>query len=369
MKTYLLSIITYLLLGSACFAQEDITAPPYFLEFMEKNPKKFHLTYYDNLGRLIKWQDNELSSIGGMVYWLYALEYVRQIENGNFSPTERVPLKDISKFDASSNKMSIWSDYLHQTKRLLNNKVRMREIVSGLLTFTNDANGDYLMSRLGVDSLTSAVQTFKMYNTTALFPISSAIIYAHNPFQENENTFINRVNNENLNEFRAHTFSMYDTLINDHSGLVKESFKFRSDKHKKYATLLTDRLPMGIVSDYNLLLQKINERTIFEGDMATEWEKTVEAPLMTSKIIQEHYKHCGRLVYSTVNSVSITLYGTFKDGRRVQMSATFENLTETEHIDLALSINDFGFSMLENKEYMEQVKRKIDLIGMKGKKQ
>ncbi|WP_281613753.1 hypothetical protein [Flammeovirga sp. SubArs3] len=366
-----LSIVVFfgcLFISKITHAQE-ITPPSYFLEFMEENPDKFHLTYNDNFGRLIKWNDDELSTVGGLVYWIYVLEYVRQVNNGNFSPTERVKLDELEKFDANSNKMKIWHDYLHHNRKLLKEKVRIREVVSGLINFTTDANSDYLMSLLSIDSVQQAVRTFHMHNTTALFPMSSAIIYAHNPYQEEENAFVNKLKSENLQEFRQHTFQMFDTLTHDSTGLVKASFQFRPDKHKKYAALLTDRLPLGLVSDYNLLMQKINERSndIFWGDMAEEWKKAVEAPLMSSKVMQEHYKHCGRLVYSTVNSVSITLYGTFKDGKRAQLTATFDDLTETEHIDLALAINDFGFSIFENKEYFNQLKQKIEIIRLKKK--
>lgn len=355
----LLSILSFSSIG------QDIKPPSYFLEFMEKNPDKFHITYHDTGGKLIKWKDDQLSNVNGLVYWLYALEYVRQIENKNFSPTERVPLVDIARFDANSNKMKIWSDYLNQTRKLLNKKVRMREIVSGIINFGTDANGDYMMSRLGLDSVMTAVQTFQMYNTTALFPISSAIIYAHNPYQEPHLEFVKKIKNENLKEFREHTYTLYDTLLKDKNGDLKDSFKFKPDRHKEYAKLLSNRMPLGLVSDFNLLMQKINERTPFKGSMEEEWKKTVEAPLMASSIMQEQYKHCGRIVYSTVNTVVISMYGTFKDGKKAHLTATFENLTETEHIDLALAINDFGFSLFENKEYLQKVQDKVNFLRMK----
>ncbi|NME66821.1 hypothetical protein [Flammeovirga aprica] len=364
MKIYFLLIV--LIIFSSPFLQgQDIKAPPYFLEFMEKNPKKFHLTYHDTEGKLIKWNDEQLSNVNGLVYWLFTLEYVRQIENKNFSPTERVPLVDVARFDASSNKMKVWNDYLTKTRKLLNKKVRMREIVSGIINFGNDANGDYMISRLGADSVKSAVQTFQMYNTTGLFPISSANIYIHNPYQIPHQEFVDKIKNQNANDFRKDAFALFDTLAQDSLGEKIDTFEFIPGKHKEYASLLSDKMPLGLVSDFNLLMQKINERTLFKGGMEKEWHKTVEAPLMASPIMQERYKHCGRLVYSTVNTVVISMYATFQNGKKAHLTATFEDLTETEHIDLALSINDFGFSLLEDKEYLKKVQDKVNFIRMK----
>ncbi|ANQ49290.1 hypothetical protein KMW28_06625 [Flammeovirga yaeyamensis] len=359
---FLLQGITFSLFG------QDIKPPPYFLEFIEENPTKFHLTYNDNSGKVIKWRDNELSTVGGLVYWLYVLEYTRQVSNGTVKPNERVPLSEIQKFDASSNKMKFFHDYLHYKNKLLREKVRLSEIASGLIHFTTDANGDYLMSRLGMDSVQRAVGTFHMHNTTTLFPISSAMIHVHNPFQEDEKEFIHRIKNENLGEFREQVYQLYDSLNNDSLGVLKDSFVFDSEKHKTYAALLTGHMPMGIVSDFNILIQNINNRSnevFWKEKMKEEWIKVVEKPLMEDPTMAKHYKHCGRLVYSTVNSVSISLYGTFKNGRTAQLTATFEDLTETEHIDLALSINDFGFSMIENREYLQKVIDKISLIRLK----
>ncbi|MBD0403295.1 hypothetical protein [Flammeovirga sp. EKP202] len=364
MKIFFL-LITFITCITPLIQGQDIQAPPYFLEFMEKNPKKFHLTYHDTGGKLIKWNDEQLSNVNGLVYWLFALEYVRQVENDNFSATERVPLEDIVRFDASSNKMKVWNDYLNKTRKLLNKKVRMREIVSGIINFGNDANGDYMISRLGLDSVMSSVQTFQMYNTTALFPLSSANIYIHNPYQVPHQEFVNHIKNENLNEFRQEVYALFDTLVHDSLGTKVGTFEFAPGRHKEYAALLSDRMPLGLVSDFNILMQKINERTFFKGGMEKEWYKTVEEPLMSSKIMQERYKHCGRFVYSTVNSVVISMYATFQNGKKVHLTATFENLTETEHIDLALSINDFGFSLLENKEYLKQVQDKVNFLRMK----
>lgn len=366
MKSTLAYIFLFLITPTFLFGQ-DIKPPAYFLEFMEENPDKFHMTYHDTENKLIKWNDEELSNVNGLVYWLFALEYVRQIENDNFSPTERVPLKDIAQFDANTNKMKVWSDYLTQTRKLLNKKVRMREIVSGIINFGADANGDYMISRLGLDSIQSSVQTFSMYNTTTLFPISSAIIYVHNPFMQPHDNFVNLIKQENDNDFRKHTYAIFDTLVNDNTGAIKDSFQFYPGKHKEYAALLSDHMPLGLVSDFNLLMQKINERTYFKGGMEQEWAKTVEEALMNSSIMKEQYKHCGRFVYSTVNTVVISMYGTFKNGKKAHLTATFENLTETEHIDLALSINDFGFSMFENKEYLDKVQKKINFLRMKKK--
>ena len=363
MKFYLL-LISFI--SSSIFVQaQDIKAPPYFLEFMEKQPDKFHITYHDTGGKLIKWKDDQLSNVNGLVYWLYALEYVRQVENENFSATERVPLTDVARFDAYSNKMKVWNDYLNQTRKLLNKKVRMREIVSGIINFGNDTNGDYMMYRLGLDSVRAAVQTFQMYNTTALFPLSTANIYIHNPYQIPHNQFLEELKNENTNEFRKKVYAMFDTLSMDTLGIKKDSFEFTPGRHKEYAILLSDRMPLGLVSDFNLLMQKINERSFFKGGMEKEWYRTVEEPLMSSKVMQERYKHCGRIVYSTVNSVVISMYATFHNGKKAHLTATFENLTETEHIDLALSINDFGFSLLENPEYLKKVQDKVNLLRMK----
>ncbi|WP_139262932.1 hypothetical protein [Flammeovirga pacifica] len=357
----LFQLITFLAVG------QEIKAPSYFLEFIEENPEKFHLTYNDNSGKIIKWRDNELSTVGGLVYWLYALEYTRQVSNGGIRPVERIDMEEIQKFDTYSNKMKIWSDYLSYKKKLLKNKVRLREVVSGLINFATDANGDFLMSRLGLDSVQRAVGTFHMHTTTTLYPISSAIIHVHNPFMENEQEFMHRIKNENLNDFRQNVFQLYDSLNQDSLGILKDSFQFNPEKHKVYSGLLTEHLPMGIISDYNLLIQNINMRSkeVFWNDMEEEWINAVEAPLMSDPTMAKHYKHCGRLVYSTVNSVSISLYGTMKNGRTAQLTATFENLTETEHIDLALVINDFGFSMIENKEYLQKVIDKIDVIRLK----
>lgn len=363
MKQYLLLLLFNILIFNA-FAQEsplsEQEAVKTVLSFIKKNPTKASVSLKQGEGYFIRYNDEELKPIGSLINLVVAIEYAQQASQHKIEPEMSVELEAVSKYNMNSGQYQIWKDYMTYTRKIRGNRVRIKDIATGMITFSSEACAEFIMEILGVDNINNQLQKLKMFNHTPIYPLSSARILCHNPYLRPAYDYMDSLRKLSQKEYINASMAMHRTIQEDSLGKIKSSFKSLEMFAQSYRELWSERVPQGNMKDYLMLLELINKREYFSEEEQIYLDYILERIPMKSDEINVSFVHCGFMTASTNSSLSLGMYVVDKKGRKIQISCCFDQLSRSEHIDLSEALNSFAFEILEHQEVMAEVKKELE---------
>ncbi|GGA77187.1 serine hydrolase [Ornithinibacillus halotolerans] len=214
-----------------------------------------------------------------------------------------------------------------------------------MIKFSSNANTDFLIEKLGADSINDVITDLELENHDPVYPIVSALLTS---------TYLKQQNDWSNDEIKAHLQSMsmdgYRSLVWEIHDKIKQGgqefntgqFSFPKDLQR----IWSDRLPNATTEDYAKIMQAIsnNEATIPGGDKILR--EIMEWPMELYESNREMYAHFGAKGGSTAFVLNQALYVEDHNGKKIEVVIFTEGLSFIEQIKMNRSMNSFLIKVL-----------------------
>lgn len=355
-------------IGMWVFKKKIIRAgPKYIIQFISENAqnKRAALSIHYNG---TKWADinaDELLPLASTVKIIVAIEYARQAAEGKIDPNQLVLLEELDTFyipKTDGGAHEAWINGLDNGK--LTTSVPLSEVAKGMISYSSNANTDYLIRMLGLSEINNVVKSLEI-DHEPLYPIVSALFI---PLQlMNEENLSKRevyhvLKHMSMDEYRKRAIDIHHKWIKNapSNQTKKQMLKLLNMKIQK---VWSDRLPRSTTKSYVSILDKLNRKTYFDRKVYPYLNPVMEQ-LMNNPNNQKWLLHAGQKGGSTAFVLTMAMYATDKENNKTELALFTNNLSYIESIKLTANLNEFQLAFLTDKRFRETVKESLASINL-----
>ena len=171
------------------------------LRFLINNPEKVSISIDFNNDILLDYQSNKKMPLASTLKVIIAVEFARQGELEKLDIEELIPLRELSKYyikNTDGGAHEEWLNSLNKKGLITNNKVPLLEVAKGMIQFSSNANTEFLIERLGIDSINDNLKKISLLQHDVIYPLSSAMLICRQIELERRLT-----TKESIKEFKA----------------------------------------------------------------------------------------------------------------------------------------------------------------------
>ena len=182
-----------------------------------------------------------------------------QVEENQLQKDMLVSLDDLSKFylkNSDGGAHEAWLEVMKQNNKIQDNQVTLHDVAKGMITYSSNANTDYLMHLLGVEAINARKNQLGLEQHDDVYPVVGAL-YISDVIKTDEMS-----DEELIHELEALSFNEYSTIAQQLSqkmqtgefDLSEETLELSSKLQKVWS----DRLIGASANDYGKILQLIS---------------------------------------------------------------------------------------------------------------
>lgn len=313
-------------------------------EYLLKNPKKCAVYWSRNDSLLVEHRSDTLMPLASTVKIIVAVEFAQQAAEGKINPEERVPLGELSRFyipNTDGGAHPAWLESLRKQKLLENNTASLREVAKGMMQFSSNANTEFLMWKLGLNTINANLPKLGLDKHRLLYPFVSALYVCSD---EHSATGLKKMP---MSLYLQRTNKYFELLKMDTT--VKAKFNI-ANVPLPVQRIWSDRLPASTVREYAGLMKKINSRTYFNPKTQAVLDELMEWPMRFNPDNPKRFKHFGAKGGSTAFVLNYALYATDKQGNKTEMVIFTNNLGVFEQTLLQAEFQVFIQKILTNNQ-------------------
>lgn len=311
-------------------------------EYLLKNPKKCAVYWVRNDSLLVDHRSDTLMPLASTAKIIVAVEFAQQAAEGKINPEERVPLTELSRFyipNTDGGAHPAWLESLKKQHLLRNGTASLREVAKGMMQFSSNANTEFLMWKLGLNTINANLPKLGLVKHQLLYPFVSALYVCSD---EHSATGLKKM-----------PMSLYLQRANKYFELLKIDTTAKATFNIANVPLpvqhiWSDRLPASTVREYAGLMKKINSRTYFDPKTQAVLDELMEWPMRFNPNNPKQFTHFGAKGGSTAFVLNYALYATDKQGNRTEMVIFTNNLGVFEQTLLQAEFQVFIQRILTN---------------------
>ncbi len=350
----LFATLTALLMTSPTTADTVRPAPAdAVIDFIRDNPNRSALHLSRNDTTLIRLRADRKFPLASTVKIIVAIEFAKQAAAGKINPDVLVSLADLDRYylpGTDGNAHPNWKQQATTAGKLTNGRVPLREVATGMIWFSSNANTEYLMERLGLDAVNANLRELNLPQHDQLYPlVSSLFLYS----TTDKTALINRLNTLTASDYAREIAAIHARLKADSSGAYKRTFIFPDMALQKR---WSDRLVASTADEYAGIMQKIQSRAYYSPAVQTQLDPIMEWIYEANPANRNVYQHIGLKGGSTAFVLTLAFYATTKAGDRTRIVVFFNDLTTAESALLNKNLNTFIQQCVGTDSYKTVVK-------------
>lgn len=355
-RPLVLLLIVFSLAGCSD-SPSDSNAIDGIISFMRDNPEKSSVYALRNDELLTSYHASRKMPLASTVKIIVALEFARQASLGQINPDSLVNLDSLGLYylpSTDGGAHTNWIDYCNSKTLITNHQVSLLEVAKGMISFSSNANTEFLMDCLGMENINKLLQTLGLTSHDKPNHIVSGLLIYYNFDNLPKQDFISQVGSLSREEIIEKSEAYHQKLKNDHSGSFKQ--QFNPDKLDfDYQKAWSDNLTASTAEEYALLMQKINSRTYFSSQWQAYIDQLLEAYLFEFVPDFQAFKHIGSKGGSTLYVLTIAVYATDSLDNKTAFAIFLNNLTAKENEQLSNKLLDFIRDILTKPEVQKEL--------------
>lgn len=335
--------------------------PGFVIEYLckHKEDSTVSLAVSRNGRRLCTINPNILLPLGSTVKLIIAVEYARQVAEGYINPNELVSLEYLMRYyvpDTDGGAFPRWINYLKENNFLYDGKTTLRLVAKGMILQSVNTNTDYLIARLGLDSINKNIRELCLINHQTLFPLVGSL-YIPDFLQQEYGLTVE----ETIVEMKKLPRSQYSRIAVKFNKLMKKSKDFVKRNppvlinNEQIQKIWSDRLPAASANDYLSLSRKLNCKNFFPPLMQKELDKIVQNIFEEYPSFRDFLCYGGRKGGSTLFLLTNVLYATDLNGNQTEIVVMFNHLTETDSMRLMNTLIQFNIELIRSKDFRKRL--------------
>ncbi|MCM3712236.1 serine hydrolase [Sporosarcina luteola] len=333
--------------------------PDYVLKHLKENPQTTSFYLAENGVELITYQSDVVRPLASTVKMLIAVEYALQIDEGLLDKNSRVSLDELSRHyykGTDGNAHEEWLKAMGNEGKVKGNEVTLHDVAKGMVTYSSNANTDYLIDLLGIDAINDQAKALGLTKHEEVYPIVSALLIPEYWKNESQN------NEELISELEAMPPKQYRELAMHLSTQLKEGVikieDYTFDLPLKVQKVWSNRLIGASANDYGKLLGMISNDQLPE-DAAETVRDLLEWPMQLNEGNKKRFVHLGAKGGSTAFILNDAMYAENHNGDKIEMVIFTDELSIWQGMLIRNNVNSFESKVLGNEEYRLRIQKEL----------
>lgn len=329
--------------------------PNYVLKHLKENPQNSSFYLAENGEVAVAYESDIKRPLASTVKILIALEYAMQVEENKLQKDMLVSLDELSKFylkNSDGGAHEAWLEAMQQSNNIQNNQVTLHDVAKGMITYSSNANTDYLINLLGVEAINTRKNQLGLLQHDDVYPVVSAL-YISDAVQTGDMS-----EEELINELEAMSFDEYSTIAQQLSrkmqtgefDLSEETLELSSKLQKVWS----DRLIGASANDYGKLLQLISNDELPTGAAQT-MRDLMEWPMQLNEENKKHYLHVGSKGGSTMFVLNNAMYVEDLKGNQFEIVYLLNELNLLENFLIQKHRKSFEVKLINDIDFRKEV--------------
>ncbi|WP_046174111.1 serine hydrolase [Domibacillus indicus] len=335
-------------------------SPDAVLQFIEENAAdgRAALSVRWNGERLADVNETLRMPLASTVKIMAAVEYARQAADGQIDPNQKVPLETLQSFYVPRTDGGAHTMWLRSLQpAFTGNSVPLSEVAKGMITYSSNANTDYLLHLLGLENVNRIPALFGLEHHEPIYPLVSTLFVPVKLMKEQKlgkKETMQAVKQMELAEYRQRSIAIHEKWLEDPPTRreQKQLYRLMNVPNQK---IWSDRLTRSTTSEYASVMEKLNSRTFLPGQVHAFLDPVMEG-IMKDPANQEWLLHAGRKGGSTAFVLTEAMYAAKKNGGLLELAFFTDGLTLLEHAKLSGSLNAFELSLLRDEAFRRKTK-------------
>lgn len=341
-----------LVLGVFLFYLYRKTQPEAMARFIKDNPGRASVCLVQNDTVFAAQNIDSVMPLASTVKIIVAVEYARQVAAGIIDPTEMIDTADLDRFyvpDTDGDAHPSWMAAVRKKGLISGDKVPLNEVAKGMIRFSSNANTEYLLDRLSVDSVNAGIKRLGLSKQQPLYPFVASLFIG-------QGLTIDQIKAMSDEKYMAAAAAIHNKLKTDTA--FKRSFKpVTLDMQRVWS----DRLPGGTTREYTSILKKINRRDFFSAAEQKVMDEMMEG-ILDNPQNREWLTHAGFKGGSTAFVFTMAMYANSKKGTRTELAYFFNDLSMWESLLLQAAANEFHLAILRGPATRNKI---VDILNGK----
>lgn len=313
----------------------------YVKDFIETNKANPSFSLCAKYNEQVLWNINSdhLLPLASTVKTIIAIEYAYQVADKQINPLEKVIKEDLDRHYLANYDGGAHEAWL---KTISTNDITLNEVAKGMIAFSSNANTDFLLTKLGIDSVNNRLKALNLLDHTEIYPLVSALyvpLYLHEEEQVSIKNIASVIEKMSMQEFVQYVLQIHNRLL-EMPFSIEEKVKATKLLKMNVQKALSDKLPSSTTRMYSNLMSMLNCKNI----LPTEVHQYLD-PIMEQIMVQETYrlqfKHFGRKGGSTAFALTDTVYATDSDGNMFELAFFANNLNMIEQRRLSNNLRSY----------------------------
>ena len=196
-----------LILGIATFALFRDN-PDYVIKHLKENPQTSSFYLAENGEPVVTYQSTITRPLASTVKILIAIEYAMQVEENIIQKDSKVSLDELNRFyikNTDGGAHEAWLDAIKRDGGIENNEVSLHDVAKGMITYSSNANTEYLINLLGIDAINKRKLALGLAQHEEVYPIVSALFIPEFIKKDgmSEKELINALNDMSMEQYRT----------------------------------------------------------------------------------------------------------------------------------------------------------------------
>lgn len=336
--------------------------PDYVVKHLEKYPEHSSFIFAKNGDTLVSYSADARRPLASTVKIIIAIEYAKQLAAGALNEEELVALEELDTFylkDTDGGAHPAWLEQMKEENRIKEGKVSLHDVAKGMIKYSSNANTDYLLSLLGLESVNETLESLDLKSHEAIYPLVGSVLLPYkvqdktNEKQSND-ALIETLTNMTIKEYREHSIDTFQEIEKGKLDISNIDY----DKPLDLQRVWSDRLPGATAKDYEQLLHRMNENELFSQDENHYIRELLEWPMKISGN-EERFVHFGGKGGSTAFVLNQAMYAEDHDGNTYEIILFTDNLSLWQGFQIGKNHNEFLRKMFDEPEYWKEVQEKL----------
>ncbi|UBH15102.1 class A beta-lactamase-related serine hydrolase [Macrococcus armenti] len=333
--------------------------PDYVLNHLKNHPETSSLYVAENGEELITYQSDVVRPLASTVKILIAVEYAMQVEEGILNKESYVPLDKLKKFyykGTDGNAHEAWLKTMEDEGKIVNNEITLHDVAKGMITYSSNANTDYLIHVLGIDSINEQAQSLGLTSHEEIYPLVGGLLipdYLKN-IKKDENKLIEELEKMPMEMYRETAEELSQQMKDGTFNIEDHTFDMPLDLQRVWS----DRLIGASANDYGRLLAIISNNEL-QTVAAQTVRDLLEWPMEVNEANNERFTHLGAKGGSTAFILNDAMYAEDYNGNKIEIVLLTNDLNIWQQILLSHNLNSFESKLLGDEAYRQKVQKEL----------
>jgi D-alanyl-D-alanine carboxypeptidase len=337
------------------------------LQFIKKNPHKSSLAVTYNGKNVVKYRSSKLMPLASTVKIIVSVTYAKQAAKGKINPNERIPLTELDKYaipGLDGGAQAQWLQHLKDNNLIINGKVPLEEVAKGMISFSSNANTEYLMERLSINQMNQTLRELGLNKHQPIYPFYSSLLipyeiwktyYSGQSIQDAMPKIKKKMRRMSLQEHRRWAEKVFSQLMHDRNQRYIKEADIASWYDIELDRMYSDRFISSTTSEYVSVMKKLNNRSYYSKKTYKHLIPVMEQ-IMEIPGNKEWLSHAGLKGGSTLYILTQAFYATDKQGNKTALAIFFNNLTPEENSQLQANLNEFDLKVMTDPQFRKELK-------------